>query len=227
MAKTRQMTKQKLKKAKSLRPVYILVFVVSVVVVCAAVYLVSTQERWLGVLFSNKQLNIAGDVPRPVTWAHPLELPGVPNLHKVSDDLYRGAQPSAEGMEQLKKLGVRTVVNLRSLHSDRDEIADTGLGYEHIRMETWNPETEDVVRFLKIITDSNCTPVFVHCQRGADRTGMMCAVYRIAVQGWSGGEAMEEMTKGGFGFYSGWQDLVDYVLKLDADEIKRSAGLSE
>jgi protein-tyrosine phosphatase len=94
-------------------------------------------------------------------------------------------------------------------------------------MTTWDPETKDVVRFLKIVTDSNRKPVFVHCQRGADRTGMMCAIYRIAVQGWSKAEAAEEMTKGGFGFYSGWQDLIDYVLKLDPDEIKRSAGLSE
>jgi len=195
--------------------------------IAKAAYLVSTQGRWLGALFSNERLNVAGDVPRPATWADRLELSGVPNFHKVSDDLYRGAQPSVEGMEQLKKLGIKTVVNLRSLHSDRDEIGDTGLAYEHIRMKTWDPDTKDVVRFVKIVTDSNRTPVFVHCQRGADRTGMMCAIYRIAVQGWNGEDAMEEMTKGGFGFYSGWQDLVDYVLKLDVDEIKRSAGLSE
>ena len=221
------MTRQKFEKAKSPRLVYALVFVVSVVVVCAAVYLTSTQGHWLGVFFSNKQLNMATDGARPATWAHRLELPGVPNFHKVSGALYRGAQPSAEGMEQLEKLGIKTVVNLRSLHSDRDEISDTGLAYEHIRMKTWNPETEDVVRFLKVVTDSNRTPVFVHCQRGADRIGMMCAIYRAAVQGWSEAEAAEEMTKGGFGFYSGWQDLIDYVLKLDVDEIRRGAALSE
>ena len=227
MAEKKQMTKQKFEKAKSLRPLHVLVFVAGVVLVCAAVYFVSTQGRWLGVLFSNKPLDITADGARPVTWAHRLELPGVPNFHKVSDDLYRGAQPSAEGMEQLKKLGIKTVVNLRSLHSDRDEIRETGLAYEHIRMNTWDPETEDVVRFVKIMTDSNRTPVFVHCQRGADRTGMMCAIYRIAVQGWSKAEAIEEMTEGGFAFFSGWQDLIDYVLKLDVDEIEKMAGLNE
>jgi protein tyrosine phosphatase (PTP) superfamily phosphohydrolase (DUF442 family) len=227
MAKTRQATKQKFERARPLRWLYVFVFVAGVVVVCAAVFFVSTQGRWLAVHFSHKQLNTTTDVSWPTTWAHRLELPGVPNLHKVSDDLYRGAQPSAEGMEQLKELGIKTVVNLRSFHSDRDEIANTGLAYEHISTNTWDPETKDVVRFVKIVTDSNSTPVFVHCQRGADRTGMMCAIYRIAVQGWSKAEAIEEMTKGGFGFYSGWQDLIDYVLELDVDEIKRSAGLSE
>lgn len=221
------MTKQRFERTRSSRPVYLLVFVAGVVFVCATAYFLGTQGRWLGVLFSNERLNIAANVARPPTWAHPLDLPGVPNFHKVSDNLYRGAQPSAEGMDQLKKLGIKTVVNLRSFHSDRDEIADTGLAYEHIQMKTWDPDTEDVVRFLQIVTNSNRTPVFIHCQRGADRTGLMCATYRIAVQGWSRNEAMEEMTKGGFGFYSGWQDLVDYLLKLHVDEIKQSAGLNE
>ena len=73
--------------------------------------------------------------PAGSQWATASEKPGLPNLHRVTDDLYRGAQPSAEGMRQLKKMGVRTVVNLRSFHSDRDEIGDTGLAYEHIYMK--------------------------------------------------------------------------------------------
>jgi len=160
-------------------------------------------------------------------WAEPIELPGLPNLHKVSDDLYRGAQSTAEGMKQLEKLGVKTVVNLRSLHSDSDEIKGTGLTYEHIVMTTLNVEDQDVIRFLRIVTDSSQTSVFVHCQHGADRTGTMCAIYRIAVQGWSKNEAIEEMTKGGFGFHSIWKNLPDYVRKLDIEEIKHSASLKE
>ena len=159
-------------------------------------------------------------------WAKSLELPGVPNLHKVSDDLYRGAQPNNEGMKQLEKLGIKTIINLRSIHSDRDEIKNTGLSYHHIHMTTWNPEKEDIVKFLKIITDSNNTPVFVHCQYGSDRTGMMCAIYRIVVEGWNKNEATEEMTKGGFGFHSIWKNLVDYIQNLNIDEIKNTAGLS-
>jgi len=92
-------------------------------------------------------------------------------------------------------------------------------------MKTWHPEDEEVVRFLKIVSDPNRTPAFVHCQRGADRTGTMCAIYRIAVQGWGREEAIEEMTKGGFGFYSGWQNLINYIRELDIEEIKSQAGL--
>jgi protein tyrosine/serine phosphatase len=141
--------------------------------------------------------------------------------------LYRGAQPTKEGFKQLEKLGVKTVVNLRSFHSDRDEIKDVNLGYEHIYMTAWRAEDEDAVRFLRIVTDPNHTPVFVHCQHGADRTGLMCAIYRIAVQDWSKDEAIEEMTKGGFGFHGLFQNLVDYIHRLDVEKIKQQAGIKK
>jgi protein tyrosine phosphatase (PTP) superfamily phosphohydrolase (DUF442 family) len=163
---------------------------------------------------------------RPKTWAQPVKLAGVPNLCRVSDALYRGDQPSSLGMEHLKKLGIKTILNLRSFHSDRDEIGETGLAYEHIYMKAWHPEEEDMVRFLKIVTDPKRAPVLVHCQHGADRTGTMIAVYRIAVQGWSKDEAVREMTQGGFGFHQTWSNLPRFIQKLDIDRIKRQAGIN-
>jgi len=162
---------------------------------------------------------------RPAKWAQPLRQEGLPNLHKVSDVLYRSAQPSPQGMRQLKEMGVKTVVNLRSFHSDRDEIGETGLAYEHMYVKAWHPENKEVVRFLQIVTDKDRTPVLVHCQHGADRTGLMCAVYRVAVCGWSKEEAMEEMTKGGFGYHSMWMNLPKFMEKLDVAAIKKRAGL--
>ncbi|UCD49612.1 MAG: tyrosine-protein phosphatase [Phycisphaerales bacterium] len=166
------------------------------------------------------------DHPAASTWAQPLTLPGVPNLHRVSPGLFRGAQPTAEGMEQLPRLGITTIVNLRSLHSDRDEIGALPLDYEHIAMKTWEAEDEEVVRFLRIVTNPSRGPVFVHCQRGADRTGTMCAIYRVVIQGWTKDQAVAEMTQGGFGFYEGWQNLIDYVRHLDVERIEAQAGLS-
>jgi len=162
---------------------------------------------------------------RPANWAQPLTLPGLPNLHKVSDQLYRGAQPEAEGIAQLKALGIRTIVNLRGFHSDRDEIDTFAIGYEHITFNTWQPERADMVRFLRIVTNPDSTPVFVHCQHGADRTGTMVALYRIAVQGWSKTEAIREMTEGGFGFHYIWSNLPQWVENLDIERLKRQAGM--
>ena len=167
----------------------------------------------------------ADEIQRPAPWATPLQLNGVPNLHKVSQDLYRSAQPTAEGMKNLKMMGIETVVNLRSFHSDRDEIGETGLAYEHIYMKAWHPEEEEIVRLLQIATNPKRTPVLVHCLHGADRTGTMSAIYRIAVQGWKKDEAIKEMTEGGFGFHGVFKNLVSWIDGLDIEKIKNEAGI--
>jgi protein tyrosine phosphatase (PTP) superfamily phosphohydrolase (DUF442 family) len=173
---------------------------------------------------------VAGAAPslanRPKTWAQPIKLEGVPNLYRVSNELYRGDQPSPQGMRNLKNLGLKTIINLRSFHSDRDEIGGTGLAYEHIYMKAWHPEEKELVRFLKIVTDPRRVPVLVHCQHGADRTGVVIAFYRIAVQGWSKTEAIREMTGGGFGFHQVWGNLPQWIQKLDINSIKRQASIT-
>jgi protein tyrosine/serine phosphatase len=164
---------------------------------------------------------------RPAHWTKPMQIKGIPNLHKVSDTLYRSAQPSAGGMRNIKAMGIETVVNLRSFHSDREEIGDTGLAYKHIYMKAWHPEEDDAVRFLQIVTNPKRTPVLVHCQHGADRTGTMCAIYRVAVQGWSKEEAAKEMALGGFGFHGIWDNLIHWINGLDIEGIKKKAGIKQ
>ncbi len=171
---------------------------------------------------------VRSEVPaagRPATWAQPKEVKGVPNLHQLSPGLYRSAQPSEEGMKALKERGVKTVVNLRSFHSDKDELKGLDLGYEHIWMKAWNPEREEIVRFLKIVSDPKRAPVLVHCQHGADRTGTMCAVYRIVVQGWTKEEAIREMTDGGYGFHEVWDNLPEWIQELDVDVLRKEVGI--
>lgn len=162
----------------------------------------------------------------PDEWATAVQAEGLPNLHKVSDALYRSAQPSAIGMRNAKEMGIKTVVSLRAFHSDRDEIGKTVLAYEHLSFKTWHPEEEDVVKFLKIVTDVKQTPVLVHCQHGADRTGTMCAIYRIVVQGWTKEDAVREMTTGDFGFHEVWKNLPPWIMALDVDALKKQVGLT-
>lgn len=156
-------------------------------------------------------------------WAVPIGKPGLPNLHRVSDDLYRGAQPTAEGFRRLQAMGVKTVINLRYFYNDRDKMAGTGLAYEEIPMNAWHVEDEDVVRFLQLVADRNRAPFFVHCHHGADRSGMLFGVYRIVIQGWTKDEAIAEMTQGGFGFHGVWQNLVEYLRNLDVEKLKGQA----
>lgn len=163
---------------------------------------------------------------RPPNWARKIEVVGVKNCFEVATNLYRGAQPTAEGMAHLKAMGIKTVINLRAWHSDKDKVADTGLTSVRFETEPWHGDEAEVIRFLKVVTDTNNLPAFVHCERGADRTGMMCAMYRIVVCGWTKPEAIAEMKDGGFGFNPVWHDLVTFVEKADVEEIKREAGLT-
>ncbi len=135
----------------------------------------------------------APSAARNPRWAVPLERPGLPNLHRVSTTLYRGAQPTREGLLELRRLGVKTVVSLRAFHGEREAVAAAGLGYERISFKVWHPEDEDLRRFLAVATDPSRQPVFVHCLRGADRTGTAVAAYRICVEGWAREEAIDEM----------------------------------
>jgi DSP-PTPase phosphatase fused to NAD+ Kinase len=92
-------------------------------------------------------------------------------------------------------------------------------------MEAWDGDQEVVVEFLRVVSDADRVPVLVHYSYGADRTGAMCAVYRIAVRGWTKEEAIREMTQGGFGFHPVWTNLAIQIWRLDIDETKAQAGI--
>ena len=163
------------------------------------------------------------DAPnRPSLWAVPIQLPGVQNLHKINDNLYRSAQPTKQGMRNLKQFGIKTIINLRGFHSDTDELRGTGLLDKELSVKTWHIEDEDVIRVLKIIKGKDNGPFLFHCRHGADRTGVMSAMYRIVEQGWSRDEAIEEMVKGGYGFHSMWLNIIRYVKNVDIDKIKKA-----
>jgi protein tyrosine/serine phosphatase len=149
------------------------------------------------------------------------DIPGLPNFAQVAPGLYRSAQPTAEGLRAAKAMGIRTVVNLRALHSDRALLGDTGLGYVHIRSTAWHPEDEDIVAFLTVALDPARQPVLVHCEHGADRTGLMVATYRRAVQGWTLDEALAELPA--FGFHEVWVGIRRALERQDPAALKRRA----
>lgn len=171
--------------------------------------------------------------PRPRKWAVPLRVPGFENLHRVTGNLYRSAQPSAAGFAALAAQPillkgdrpVKTVLSLRAFNDDGPLTpAHPPFRLEQIRFKTWHPEDEDVVKFLRIATSPDLRPVLVHCQHGSDRTGTMVAIYRIAVQGWSKDQALDEMVNGGFGFHPMWENLRRYIRRLDVAAVKAQAA---
>jgi len=121
----------------------------------------------------------------------------LPNFHKVDDNVYRGGQPASGGVQRLKELGVRTIVNLRYerdlIDSEAAEAEAAGLRYVNVPMVGLNRPTEgQVARILALIDDPVNRPVFIHCKAGSDRTGAMVACYRIARARWTAERAIEE-----------------------------------
>jgi len=137
-------------------------------------------------------------------------LPGLDSVGRVAFGIYRGAQPEPEGYATLKAMGIRTVINLRTRHGERKAVEAAGMRYVEIPMSFWKDVDPAVVRMaLSVMTDPVNQPVFVHCSRGVDRTGVVAAVYRMEVDGWSEAEAEAEMEA--FGFHEIWSQLKEYV----------------
>jgi protein tyrosine phosphatase (PTP) superfamily phosphohydrolase (DUF442 family) len=162
---------------------------------------------------------------RPARWAEALTEPGVPNLHRVDEGLYRSAQPDEEGFRNLHRRGIRTVVNLRRNGTDGERLAGLPLKEVRIPVAVWEPTEDQLVRFLRTACDPARRPVLVHCRHGADRTGLFCAAYRVAAQGWTRKEAADELKRGGFGYHIFWSHLPGVVRRLDPARLRRKAGL--
>jgi tyrosine-protein phosphatase SIW14 len=129
-----------------------------------------------------------------------LTLAGVPNFGEVNSTLYRGAQPTPEGFENLARFGISIVVDVRggTHKSERKLVTKLGMRYVSIGWHCFHPQDEKFARFLTLLRENPGKRVFVHCRTGDDRSGMMVAAYRMAEQGWTPQEAMKEMEAYGF-----------------------------
>ncbi len=164
--------------------------------------------------------DIAAQLPRNPEWAMPVAVEGVPNLHKINDNLYRSAQPSQVGMQNLEKMGVKTIINLRDFHDDKDEVVGTNIRRIDIQMTAWKIEDEKVIAALKQINNKEDGPYLIHCMHGADRTGVVSAMYRILHDNWDKQKAIDEMKNGNYGFHSVWTNIVDYIANVDVEKMR-------
>ena len=114
-------------------------------------------------------------------------------FEQVAPGLYRGGQPTAAGFGFLKWRGIRTVINLREELDERALVEALGFKYIYMPLDAGDPVTDQAIRtFFTTINDPANQPVFVHCQRGSDRTGIMVGFFRIAMQGWDPERAYRE-----------------------------------
>ena len=148
-------------------------------------------------------LSLPGCDSRKASTPHAKELP---QFAQVDEGLYRGGQPSQEGLRWLAKQGVKTIVSLRNLHKEQAgerALAETlGLRWVNIPIYPgWRPTEGQIRQFLTLALDPVNRPLFVHCQHGKNRAGLMVAVYRMVHDGWSAQQAYEEARRLGMRFY--------------------------
>ncbi|MBK9709243.1 MAG: tyrosine-protein phosphatase [Acidobacteria bacterium] len=151
---------------------------------------------------------------------------GIKNFGQVNDFLYRGGQPEGSDYRELSKMGIKTILDLRAdSEPDEKSMAEkAGLRYLQLPLEPKSyPPADAAAKFLAIVNDKTNWPVFVHCNGGRHRTGVMIAVYRMTNEKWTVEQAYEEMKK--FDFYTrfGHGSYKDYVYDYYRDLQKRGA----
>ena len=132
--------------------------------------------------------------------------PGINNFYQVDEHVYRGAQPTSEGFEYLAKIGVKTVLNLREEGERASEeaalVTSLGMHYVNVPMTGLTPPTqEEITKILTLLEDTTAGGVFVHCLRGADRTGAVIAAYRVDHDHWDNSRALKEAMSFGMSMF--------------------------
>jgi len=159
-------------------------------------------------------------------------VPGIHNVGKVSDNLFRGAQPNLSSITLLKNMGITTIVDLRSesrgkVEHERREAEALGMRFVHIPIGGFStPTDEQLASFFALLKEAPAQTIFVHCALGEDRTGVFIAAYRIGVQHWTPDQAMSEMLA--FGFNHRWHPAMttfvhDLPGKMRSDPVLQTA----
>ena len=157
----------------------------------------------------------------------------LPNFHRISDKLFRGAQPVNGGIKKLSELGIKTVINLRGTDeltvSQQKEAEAAGLKYFNIPMPGLSaPSDDQVERVLAVINNPENQPVFIHCKRGSDRTGTIAAIYRISHEDWTSDRAIAEARRYGMSWAEfGMRSYIEnYSKKLASNRTQPAAAIA-
>jgi protein tyrosine phosphatase (PTP) superfamily phosphohydrolase (DUF442 family) len=132
--------------------------------------------------------------------------PGIKNFDQVDAQVYRGAQPTVEGFRYLARIGVKTVIDLREAgeraKAEERLIRESGMAYLNVPMTKLTPPTEaELLKILPVLENPSDGPVFVHCRRGADRTGAVIAAYHIDHDHWDNARALKDAKAHSMGYF--------------------------
>ena len=142
-------------------------------------------------------LSLAGPSQAHAERAAALSSITIDNFGQVNDGYYRGAQPKGDDYKALAGIGIRTVIDLSDEQANEAaSVQAAGMRFVRIALTTRAaPAEAAVTQFLALVADPANQPVYVHCQGGRHRTGIMTAVYRMSHDHWTPDQAFAEMVQ--------------------------------
>jgi tyrosine-protein phosphatase SIW14 len=174
--------------------------------------------------------NEISDYQPQVRYARKIEIHGISNAGTLNTFLYRGSQPDPEAIDELRKLGIDTIVDFRGerhklMERERKHAQSLGMRFVNIPGSGWSaPTDEQLVRFFSLLREKPRRHIFVHCWLGGDRAGVFLAAYRIAFEGWTPDQALLEMHK--FHFHGFWHPVMTAYIKEFPDHLATSRALA-
>lgn len=122
-----------------------------------------------------------------------------PNRHKVSEKLWRSSQPTPLQISLLKKDGIKSVINLRgardcaSFYLERTACEKAGIELINFPVNSRQPPKREVIEKLEELFRNAPYPALMHCKAGADRVGLMSALYLIIHENKPAEEAQQQL----------------------------------
>lgn len=143
------------------------------------------------------------------------------NFHWVMTGVYRSAQPSSEQMQTLERNGIRTVLNLRQVVSDRPEARGTSLILYHVGMNPAVIRRDELISALRILHYA-VKPVLIHCWHGSDRTGLITALYELTFNHATKAEVLSELRTPGYGYHEYlYPAIATYIKQVDVEALRK------
>lgn len=158
-----------------------------------------------------------------------IQITAIDNFSVVSPEVYRGGRPVTElAFQELQALGIKTVINLQGgdignstfgwiagllepgeapswIAYEKKEIEARGIKFVNVPINSLaaiDPaQGYGLGRAIALMMDAKNQPVYVHCEHGIDRTGLLIALYRVYVESWKSQDAYDEMVDMGHGAF--------------------------
>ena len=148
------------------------------------------------------------------------------NWHQISDDVYRANQPSPSHLKSYKNKGIKAVLNLRGFTQQSyalfEDVSCKNLGLDLISVPfsgSSAPQPEKLLEIIDIM-EKIPKPFVLHCKSGADRAGLVSAMYLIVQKKLSVTEAKKQLSFKYLHLDFTKTGILDYIFDVFSQRLK-------